>query len=132
MQDWSGASSCTRDTKERKSFRSVFTLRTFKVYRSSATRGTSNTLAVKWMRLAAPVLLTLVAVAVVVGVAERTPVEVPTCEGFVERKKNVPPRGVAKPTLLANDWRLNPKRLVFGFTRVWLANPAVDSYRSHA
>lgn len=69
-------------------------------YRSSATSGTINTLADKWMRLAPPVLV--VPVAVVVGVL-RKPVEVPTCDGFVETKKNVPPRGAAKPTLLAND-----------------------------
>lgn len=70
------------------------------IHRSSATSGTTNTPADKWMRLALPALV--VAVAVVVGV-ERMPVEVPTCDGFVERKKNVPPRGAAKPTLLAND-----------------------------
>ena len=57
-------------------------------------------------------------VGVVVGVAERNPVDVPTCAGFVERKKNVPPSGSPKPTLLANDSRLNPKRVVFGFTSV--------------
>jgi len=59
--------------------------------------------AVKWRRLAPPVLVMGVAVAVVVGVAVRSPVEVPTCEGFVETKKNVPPRGAAKPTPFAND-----------------------------
>lgn len=68
------------------------------------------------MRLALPALPTrVVAVALVgalalaravvgnVGVAERIPVDVPTCAGFVERKKNVPPSGLPKPTLLAND-----------------------------
>ena len=90
-------------------------LKTVKVYRSSATSGTTNTLAVKWMRPAPPALLRIAlalvdalmlaraVVGFVVGVAVRIPVDLPTCEGFVETKKNVPPRGVPKPTLLAKD-----------------------------